>query len=205
MRDSSFMDPPLVAQGKVAAIQAGEAIRSWWKLEQSRNELSRCQLIVTSPLSRCIQTTLLAFGLPGDFYTDDTCLPMVSVEAVREAYGTNYPDKRRCKSVLQQHFFMIQFDPAMTEDDTCWLPETRETWDHVRERVHEFLAWIVERQEATMIVVSHGVWMEACLQGTGALRDGQRVHNCDAFLCHVVSNGGQFLRLENGTQIHGQT
>jgi phosphohistidine phosphatase SixA len=90
----SLFDPPLVAQGKIAALQAGEGIRTWWHTTQVGEPI---ELIITSPLTRCIQTTVIAF-LPGDDYERHT--PIHCAEEVREAFGMHYPDKRRDKSVL---------------------------------------------------------------------------------------------------------
>ena len=96
LQDPYFFDPPLTARGKVGALHAGEALRVWWKTTQM-GEVP--QLVVTSPLTRCLQTAVLALGIP-DGYEEDV-LPIVCVEHVREAHGVHYPDQRRSKSLLQ--------------------------------------------------------------------------------------------------------
>lgn len=59
------------------------------------------ELIVSSPLTRCLQTSTLGF-LAGDMYTDGITEPkFFATELVREAFGMHYPDKRRDKSLLQ--------------------------------------------------------------------------------------------------------
>jgi Histidine phosphatase superfamily (branch 1) len=97
LQDPYFFDPPLTARGKVGALHAGEALRVWWKTTQDVDEVP--QLVVTSPLTRCLQTAVLAMGIP-DGYEEDV-LPIVCVEHVREAHGVHYPDQRRSKSLLQ--------------------------------------------------------------------------------------------------------
>jgi Histidine phosphatase superfamily (branch 1) len=96
LQDPYFFDPPLTARGKVGALQAGDALRVWWKTTQM-GEMP--QLVVTSPLTRCLQTAVLAMGIP-DGYEEDV-VPVVCVEHVREAHGVHYPDQRRSKSLLQ--------------------------------------------------------------------------------------------------------
>lgn len=93
----SLFDPPLLTDGKIQAVQAGAALQSWWNATHAGEPI---ELIVTSPLTRCIQTATLAF-LPGD---DDYTRPaprMMCHDDVREAYGMHYPDRRREKSILQ--------------------------------------------------------------------------------------------------------
>jgi hypothetical protein len=92
--DPALLDPPLVARGKTAAVEAGERVRTWWHTTQLGENI---QLIITSPLTRCIQTAVLAF-LPGDEYGH--CTPFVCMEGVREAFGSHFPDQRRSKSAL---------------------------------------------------------------------------------------------------------
>lgn len=79
----------------MGAIVAGYNIRAWQKSELNGQSF---ELLVTSPLTRCIQTTVLAF-LPGENYETPQS-NIVCIEDVREAYGMYYPDKRREKSLL---------------------------------------------------------------------------------------------------------
>jgi broad specificity phosphatase PhoE len=95
-RDVRLWDPPLVYQGVLRAVEAGTNVQRWI---QEHTKRRRIELFVTSPLTRCIQTTTLAF-LRGDDY-DWPPPPIVCVEDVREAFGIYYPDKRREKSKLK--------------------------------------------------------------------------------------------------------
>ena len=85
-RDPSLLDPGLVYEGQVMAIRAGHDVQ---RIQPN------IDLLVCSPLTRCIQTTLLAF-LPGE----KPAPPVLAKEDVREAFGMCYPDKRRSKSHL---------------------------------------------------------------------------------------------------------
>lgn len=98
----------------------------------------------------------------------------------------------------------VEFDPHMTEEDRLWKPDTRESFDDLKRRIANFLETILVRHEAqTVVVVSHGVWIETCLRmlSPDTLKDGRRVYNCDAFLCDCISQQGQFRRLENVLQV----
>lgn len=221
LEDPALLDAPLITEGKVGAVLAGDAVQAWWK---KGNE--QIELIVTSPLTRCIQTAMLAF-LPGDQYlyassssttptnsTASNCdiasrpLPIIICkEDIREAFGKHYPDRRREKSVLQRHWPAVQFDDEdMTEHDVQWSPTSRETWDDIRIRLDRFLAWLVRAPQTNIVVVSHGVSIEFLLRTyLPDVLGNQRVHNTDAFACQCVSTSpGQFVRLQNGRQIHGK-
>lgn len=94
----------------------------------------------------------------------------------------------------------------MTEDDQAWSPRIRETIDQLQNRVAEFLSnCLVQRPETNIVIVSHGVWIEACFHRfcPEALDHGKRrVYNCDIFAGDCVSKNGKFVRLQNMQQIH---
>ena len=96
LTDENLLDPPLVQDGKFQAIDMGDRLRTWW----SANQTSQIELVVSSPLTRCLQTATLAF-LPGDRYSNGVKEPRITcVENIREAYGMHYPDQRRKQIVL---------------------------------------------------------------------------------------------------------
>ena len=95
LMDPSLLDPPLVRDGKFQAIDMGEKLRLWWNTMQGDVEL-----VIASPLTRCLQTASLAF-MTGDLYCKGKREPtIVCMENIREAYGMHYPDRRRKKSLL---------------------------------------------------------------------------------------------------------
>ena len=118
----SLWDPSLTLEGKVSSVRAGERIKQWLRQQQkqqqqqqsiitshydgdSSSDTTMIDLIVCSPLSRTLQTAALAFVPDPPYITTTTTtsspLLVVCVEAVREAYGMHYPDKRRKISVLR--------------------------------------------------------------------------------------------------------
>ena len=101
LNDPELFDPPLLLEGKKQAFDAGERLRIWWHTTQVGEHL---ELVITSPLTRCLQTTALAF-LPGDLYAKDIPEPTIAcMDLVREAYGMSYPDRRRPKDLLMVSF-----------------------------------------------------------------------------------------------------
>jgi Histidine phosphatase superfamily (branch 1) len=103
----------------------------------------------------------------------------------------------------------------MSEDDTAWQADSRESWHNVAQRVTQFLDWLVRQPQTTIAVVSHGIWMETLLRlhapqammmpsntsGIGPPPAAKRVYNTDAYHCEIVSRGGTFVRMQGVRQI----
>ena len=90
----------------------------------------------------------------------------------------------------------------MQENDD-WRPDKREHFRDVIARVNHFLSQLVKRSEENICVVSHGVWMECCFRvhDPSILANGKRVRNCDMFVAECISENGNFIALQNVTQI----
>ena len=75
----------------------------------------------------------------------------------------------------------------MPEHDELWHPSQRETWQELTARVVSFFDWLSQRPEQNIAIVSHGVWIEACVYAYSpeTLAGGKRVYNCNVF-------GGKF-------------
>lgn len=203
LEDPALWDPSLILEGRTRVVQAGDAIVQWWQTTQGGETI---ELIVTSPLTRCIQTAILAF-VPGDQYREGTTAPpLLCKQDIREAFGKHYPDKRREKSVLQRYWPAVQFEADMSEYDNDWSPTSRENWDEIRIRLDRFLAWLVTVPQNNIVVVSHGVSIEYLFRTylPNLLENERRVYNADAFACQCISTHGVFGRLQNGKQIYGQ-
>ena len=186
----AFWDPPLLDRGMREALTVRERLL---------HVLRRVDLVITSPLTRCIQTANLVFFPGGNYDVPSSPPPMLCLEQVREAFGIHYPDKRRDKRLLQKHWPNVQFDPSMSDLDEQWSDKSRETLQDVVQRVGQFLEWLVKRNESFVFVVSHGVWIESCFRAyfPEPLSGEQRVYNCDCFAGEIVSRRGSFVRLQN--------
>ena len=200
LKDPNLFDPPLVLDGKKQALEAGERVKVWWHTTQAGEQL---ELVISSPLTRCLQTATLAFQ-PGDLYSKHLSEPTIAcMEVVREAYGMTYPDRRRSRTLLESCWPMVHFDPSMTVEDELWKLTERESVPEVIQRVNQFLHWLVQRPETNIVVVSHGVWIECCfyVHSPQTLANGDRVRNCDCFAAECVSMNGMFQRLQNVRRI----
>jgi len=87
----------------------------------------------------------------------------------------------------------VRFDENMTEHDTCWQPDRRESLIDVGLRVNKFFSWFVREHRETSVacVVTHGVWMECALMMycPEALDMGKkRPKNCDIYKLHISSS-----------------
>jgi broad specificity phosphatase PhoE len=104
----------------------------------------------------------------------------------------------------KKHWPTLEMDPSMMETDEAWKIDARENMSQLGQRVLMFLQLLVQRTEDNIVVVSHGVFIEACLQqhAPQALDYGkQRVYNCDMFAMDCVSRDGKFVRIDNTHKI----
>ena len=93
----------------------------------------------------------------------------------------------------------------MTDEDEQWSETKRESMNELVERVKQFVNMLVGRPETNICCVSHGVFIEVCLNLYTNVLDrekNQRVYNCDMFAGEVVSSNGKFLRFQNFSQIN---
>jgi broad specificity phosphatase PhoE len=123
-------------------------------------------LIVTSSMTRCIQTALLCFP--------DRNAPVLAHESIRET--VNYAcDRRRPLSQIRQEFPSVDFSNVEHEDDAIWneyMARVGHNWDAHREsaelyrvadRGRTFLAWLSQRSEANIVVCTHSAFLRCIL------------------------------------------
>mmetsp|Transcript_34751 Transcript_34751/g.83093 ORF Transcript_34751/g.83093 Transcript_34751/m.83093 type:complete len:273 (-) Transcript_34751:106-924(-) len=218
--DPRYTDSPLVRGGQQQAIRLGDSMRRRGILPKisdgmdidsadASGENFEIDLVVCSPLTRCIQTAkcLVPTFFEADsnrktggesgstdesmYASDGTPCVLLEKECrlfchhdLREAFGMHYSDKRGPLSRLKECFPRITFHPSITEDDTDWRPDRREDIDDVARRVNSFLQWLVMQPHENVLIVTHGVWMEVCfrLLCPEAIDFGRkRVYNCDVY------------------------
>ena len=113
----------------------------------------RVDVVLTSPLSRTIQTALLAVPEGPPFVVEDGC---------RERNGTHPCDKRRSRSELRADFPQLVLDNLASEEDDSWT-EAREPEHHLNERAGRFCATLAARPEEYIAVVTHNDFLTALL------------------------------------------
>ncbi|CAO2833845.1 unnamed protein product [Amaranthus hypochondriacus] len=183
------------AQGfhNVAGEKAYEAYKSYDYLDASLTSLGweqvdnlrkhvqasglskKIELVITSPLTRTMQTAVGVFG--GGGYSDGVdvtplmvanvegsdrpaissfgCPPFLAVELCREHLGVHPCDKRRSKSKYETLFPAIDFSLIESDEDTWWKEDVRETDEEVAERGMKFMKWLWTRKEKEIAIVSH--------------------------------------------------
>ncbi|CAN4092279.1 unnamed protein product [Withania somnifera] len=100
----------------------------------------KVELVITSPLLRCMQTAVGVFG--GEDYTDGMD-------------GVHWCDKRRSISEYRPLFPAIDFSLVESDDDVLWKPDIRELNKEVASRGIEFLKWLWTRKEKEIAIVTH--------------------------------------------------
>lgn len=137
--DDAF-DAPLTQLGVEQASSAGGSV--------CPKKIQQVQLIVSSPLTRCIKTAQLV--LPPHTLNR----PHVLMEEWREISGLLLNAKRRPASELQAQFPTIDCS-QLSESDELWT-EVLEEKTVCAERAYQGLKRIWEREEENIVVVAHG-------------------------------------------------
>ncbi|XP_022136291.1 phosphoglycerate mutase-like protein 1 [Momordica charantia] len=152
------------------------------------------ELVITSPMSRTIQTAVGAFG--GEEHSDDlnvpplmvedagdsnrpaisslNCPPFLAIEDCRESIGITPCDRRRNISEYRPLYPAIDFSMIEHDEDVLWKPDVRETDDEMAARGLKFFKWLLTRKEKEIAVVSH----------SGILFNSMREfgNDCDVFI-----------------------
>ncbi|KAM7266423.1 hypothetical protein ACFE04_004320 [Oxalis oulophora] len=138
--------------------------------------LNKIELVITSPMTRTMQTTMGVFGQkvieePSKTHENNghhklstsNCLPIVAVELCRERLGVNPCDQRRNISDYRSIFPQIDFSLIENDEDSLWKAEIREAKQDVAARGVKFLKWLWTRPEKEIAVVSHGIFLQQTL------------------------------------------
>mmetsp|Transcript_8766 Transcript_8766/g.15879 ORF Transcript_8766/g.15879 Transcript_8766/m.15879 type:complete len:200 (-) Transcript_8766:450-1049(-) len=140
-----FLDPPLTALG----------------MQQCTSQRSLCatlspQLVIVSPMLRCLQTAKLSFR---DHVGK---VPWVSHEGCREELGLLVGNKRRPVGEIREDYPEIDFSDIEHDGDVLWeeYGERRETLLEKSERIYEFLTeYIRHRPEDEISIVCHSAYL----------------------------------------------
>lgn len=151
---------------------------------------TKVDLVITSPLTRCIQTAGLAFkninrekssNIPtsssvtslsstekSEVGSSKSYKPLLfyCAENAREALGVHYPDKRRKTSELQAKFEFsdpqIFFPEDMQEcdEDIYWNETSRESIDALQNRINSFFEWLANNLDDLLKMDPFGAGMK---------------------------------------------
>ncbi|WP_017622022.1 histidine phosphatase family protein [Nocardiopsis chromatogenes] len=141
-RDPLVFDAPLTPKGVAQAEEAADGVR---RLAP--------ELVVTSPLTRAVQTALLVAG--------GLDVP-ITVEALHREHLGNSCDIGRTPRALAEDFPGLDFGHL---PETWWysgVPDERgvpvEPEAVLQERVAAFTDWVARRPERSILVVGHAVF-----------------------------------------------
>eukprot|EP00892_Ulva_mutabilis_P003495 jgi/Ulvmu1/1517/UM011_0247.1 len=159
----------------------------------------QAQLIVSSPLTRTLETTAGAFGNHDVSVTSDTAakdivmctipdiegkctqhvgvgmpsVPVIAHELCRETLGVHPCDARRPISEIKQQFPGVDFSLIESNEDVLWKEGEREEANVMRERGVKFAEWLMQRPEKQIAVVSHSGFIHSFFQNFGQHYDHQ--------------------------------
>eukprot|EP00808_Paulinella_micropora_P012259 g7053.t1 len=112
------------------------------------------KLIVTSPLSRAVQTAQLAFS---PLLQAKKAPALVAHQLLTEQSGVEACNRRRPLSELRQDFPTVDWSQLSNagEDDPYWTAEHFESGQSMSDRVYGFLRWLRARPETEVALVAH--------------------------------------------------
>lgn len=153
MRQDDCLDAPLTELGLQQAKAVAKQLAVLQQNRQQRN--TRPWIVVSSPLSRALQTADLALGQcssrssvdddDDDFETPfSTSMPLSKIcyEGFREINGWLLNAQRQPKATLAAQFPTWNFDAISTEMDELWDPHTLEERNLCGHRGTQGLIWL---------------------------------------------------------------
>ncbi|GLT79949.1 hypothetical protein SLA2020_514140 [Shorea laevis] len=175
-----LLDAPLSCLGRQQVCDLRKDVHE-------RGLFQRIELVITSPMTRTLQTAVGVFGrknlaneLDDEQSTLDidktqsaisstlNCIPILAVELCREKLGVQPCNKRRSISNYKSLFQAVDFSLIESEDDNLWTADYRESNEEVAARGIKFLKWLWTRKEREIAVVSHGIFLQQTLMALGA-------------------------------------
>ena len=120
-------------------------------LNKHWGELKNIDVVIVSPLTRCLQTATHIFK--------GCDVPMIACENAREfPMGQQYSNKRSQKSILMKDFPHVNFEDLETEEDTLWDPDNYETLHNLTKRACDVKKLLEKRSEKNIVLVAHSTF-----------------------------------------------
>ncbi|XP_022136334.1 phosphoglycerate mutase-like protein 1 isoform X2 [Momordica charantia] len=171
-----------------------EQVDTLRKHVQSRGISKKIELVITSPMSRTIETAVGTFG--GEEPSDDlnvpllmvenagdnnrpaisslNCPPFLAIEDCREVIGVFPNCRRRSISEYRPLYPGIDFSMIEHDEDVLWKRDILETPDEMASRGLKFLKWLLTLNEKEIAVVSHSGFLFESMREFG--------NDCDVFI-----------------------
>ncbi|KAJ1629357.1 histidine phosphatase superfamily [Pavlovales sp. CCMP2436] len=163
-RRHEIRDAPLTEIGRQQAMVLRPAARAL-----------RPELVVVSPLSRAVQTALLAFDHLRD---GPEAVPFVAHGGVQEQGGVQRCDHRRPIAEIAREFPSLDLSALapLGEADPLWNETKREPYAALCARARAFFEWLGQRPEREVAVVGHSAWLFTVLNAVLAVEGEAAPH-----------------------------
>lgn len=169
-RDLENLDARLTDHGVQQCRWLSEELKASGLLQDASDIL-----VVTSPLTRCLQTTIYAL----DSILEDKKPPIVAVESLRETVNYNC-DRRRNISDVSKEFPMVDFGNIESDSDPIWDHYERRLGDDTTYTLHResaelhmvatrgrrFFQWLARQPQSHVIVCTHSAFLR-CIKNYG--------------------------------------
>jgi broad specificity phosphatase PhoE len=166
-KDEINIDARLTEKGIAQCQDLAAAIA-----DSPSHHVHNAELVITSTMTRCIQTALKAFPM----LVEKPEIPVLAHESLRET--VNYAcDRRRPISQTRQEFPRVDFSHVSVEEDEIWEyylrrlgppskwdshRESAELWK-VAERGRDFWKWLASRPEQHVIICTHAAFLRCTM------------------------------------------
>jgi broad specificity phosphatase PhoE len=174
--DVENIDARLTEQGQEECRSMAESIRQAAQESSSTAAANlaelheSAQLVVTSPLTRCIQTSLSSFPMLAE-----RNVPFVAHSGVRETVNFNCDRRRNIQDITKDFGDgVVDFTHVPTDHDDVWeayekrLGTPEKSWENIREsgelhvaaeRGRQFMEWLQTRPERNVVVCTHSAFL----------------------------------------------
>uniref|UniRef100_A0A7S0DVM4 Phosphoglycerate mutase n=1 Tax=Hanusia phi TaxID=3032 RepID=A0A7S0DVM4_9CRYP len=151
--DERYFDAGLTIDGREQAKEAGLLLQG-----------SKLDVVVASPLSRALQTAMIAckaWKSPSQPLLKDP--RFVCVEWCREGMtcGVHPCNRRRTISEIKSEYPQFDFSSITSNEDDIWRHDKAETQQDLNHRVALFLEWLETLEAKHVLICSHCVFLHA--------------------------------------------
>lgn len=165
--DERYYDTNLTKKGHEQSLKLGTQLKL--------NNYKDIDLILTSSLTRCLETTYNIFK--------DCDKPIIALDILKEyPQGLQTCNKRDYKANLIEKFPLIDFSFIKDNKDLMWNEKREETLEELVERIRYLNKFIYSRPEKNIAIVSHNSFL-------GQYKDGKfgLIENNEKELlhCHI--------------------
>jgi broad specificity phosphatase PhoE len=146
-----------------------------------KHHLADVDLLVTSPLRRTLQTATLSFKHL------QSIVPWIALESIRETTGQHPCDRRLPTSHHKENFPHVNFEHITEENDVIYplYTTSREPAEDVAKRAIDFLSWLSNREEHSIIVVTHSAFLRVLFRHVFGMsaEEFRGFNNCEVRSC----------------------